>query len=166
MSSFFYFFFAFSAFIFNNLHQSSHTVDWAFYLYYKQSWIARNRAAVLNYYAHPRAVRDVCPLADYRAPDGGNALTSAPGAVADTTCWMTSKEDKKIRARGLTFKSREIKKDRFHAFFNGVHFLPIFKFLRLLAAIHPQRREADGCGGKDFEEWGLHQLCLYLYFFI
>ena len=70
-----------------------------FYLYYKQSWIARNRAAVLNYYAHPRAVRDVCTLADYRAPDGGVPHAAAPGDEADFTCGMTAKEDKKTPAR-------------------------------------------------------------------
>ena len=50
-------------------------------LYYKRSRIARNRATVLNHYAHPRAVRDDCPLADYRAPDGGAAHAAAPGSA-------------------------------------------------------------------------------------
>ena len=29
---------------------------------------------------HPRAFRDVCPLADYRAPDGDAAHAAAPGS--------------------------------------------------------------------------------------
>ena len=48
---------------------------------------------------HPRAVRDVCPIADYRAPDGGASLAAASGDKADFTCGMTAKEDKKTPAR-------------------------------------------------------------------
>jgi len=67
--------------------------------HYKRTRIARNRAAVLNHYAHPRAVRDVCPLADYRAPDGGASQAAASGDEADFTCGMTAKEDKTAPCR-------------------------------------------------------------------
>ena len=48
---------------------------------------------------HPSAVRDVCPLADHRAPDGGAAHAAASGDEGDSTCGMTTKEDKKTPAR-------------------------------------------------------------------
>ena len=67
--------------------------------HYKRTRIARNRAAVLNHYAHPRTVRDVCPLADYRAPDRGLPHATAFGDKADFTCGMTAKEDKTAPCR-------------------------------------------------------------------
>ena len=42
-----------------------------------------------------RAVRDVCPLADHRAPDGGIPHAAASGDEAISTSGMTAKEDKK-----------------------------------------------------------------------
>ena len=42
--------------------------------------IACNRVVVLIHYAHPLAVRDVCPIADYRAPDGGVPHAAAFGS--------------------------------------------------------------------------------------
>ena len=48
---------------------------------------------------HPRVVRDVCPLADHRAPDGGVSHAAASGDESVSTCGMTSKEDKKTPAR-------------------------------------------------------------------
>ena len=44
---------------------------------------------------HPRAVRDVCPIADHRVPDGGAAHAAAPGDKAISSCGITAKEDKK-----------------------------------------------------------------------
>ena len=46
-----------------------------------------------------RAVRDVCPIADHRAPDGGVPHAAAPGDEAISTSGMTAKEDKKTPAR-------------------------------------------------------------------
>ena len=48
---------------------------------------------------HPRAVRDVCPIADHRAPDGGVPHAAAPGDEAISTSGMTAEEDKKTPAR-------------------------------------------------------------------